>query len=95
MVVLRCPYCGEKINQGDTFCSKCGNHIDRPHVDDVDTAFQDVGSIMIKIVGFVVLWFIVGLIIGFITHTFNLLPMYSPWLLILTTLFTGVIWILK
>ena len=95
MVVLRCPYCGEKVKQGDRFCSHCGEQFDKPHIDEVDSAFQDVGSIMVKIVGFIVLWFIVGLIVGFITHTFNLLPAYSPWLLILTTLFTVVIWILK
>ena len=95
MVVLRCPYCGEKVKQGDRFCSHCGEQFDKPHIDEVDSAFQDVGSIMVKIVGFIVLWFIVGLIVGFITHTFNLLPAYSPWLLISTTLFTVVIWILK
>ena len=80
MAVLRCPYCGEKVNPGDKFCSKCGNEFDKPHIDEVDSAFQDVGSIMVKIVGFIVLWFIVGLIVGFITHTFNVLPAYSPWL---------------
>ncbi|WP_407415724.1 zinc ribbon domain-containing protein [Methanobrevibacter sp.] len=95
MVVLRCPYCGEKINQGDEFCSHCGKTIDKPHIDEVDSAFQDIGSIIVKIIGFIILWIIVGLIIGFITHTFNLLPTYSPWLLILTTVLTVVIWILK
>ena len=95
MVVLRCPYCGERIRQGDEFCSHCGKEIDKPHIDEVDSAFQDVGLIMWKIIGFVVLWFIVGLVVGFVVHTFNLLPAYSPWLLVLTTLFTVVIWILK
>lgn len=95
MAVLRCPYCGERVRKGDHFCGRCGEQFDKPHIDDVDTAFQDVASIMLKIIGFCVLWFIVGLLIGFITHSLNLLPMYSPWLLIFTTIVTAVIWILK
>ena len=95
MAILRCPYCGERVKSGDNFCSNCGREFDKPHIDDVDTAFQDVGSIMGKIILFVVLWIVVGLVVGFITHTFNLLPMYSPWLIILTTIFTVVIWIFK
>ena len=91
MVVLRCPYCGKKISQGENFCSHCGKEIDKPHIDDVDSAFQDVGSIMVQIVGFVILWGIVGLVVGFITHAFNLLPMYSPMLLVWTTVFTVLI----
>lgn len=93
MVVLRCPYCGEKIRQGERFCPHCGKEIDKPHIDEVDSAFQDVGSIMVSIVGFVVLWFVLGLIVGFITHTFNLLPAYSPWLLIITTVLTVVVFL--
>ena len=93
MVVLRCPYCGEKIRQGERFCPHCGKEIDKPHIDEVDSAFQDVGSIMVSIVGFVVLWFVLGLIVGFITHTFNLLPAYSPWLLIITTVLAVVVFV--
>lgn len=91
MVVLRCPYCGEKIRQGENYCPHCGKEIEKPHIDEVDTAFQDVGNIMVSIVGFVILWFILGLIVGFITHALNLLPPYSPWLLISTTVLTVVV----
>ena len=93
MVVLRCPYCGEKIRQGERFCQHCGKEIDKPHIDEVDSAFQDVGGIMISIVGFIILWFVLGLIVGFITHTFNLLPPYSPWLLIITTFLAVVVFV--
>ena len=95
MAVLRCPYCGERVKEKDRFCSRCGEKFDKPHIDDVDTMFEETGSIIAGIIKFVVLWFIVGLVVGFITHALNLLPMYSPWLLILTTLFTVIIWILK
>ena len=95
MAVLRCPYCGERVKKNDLFCSHCGKQFDKPHIDDVDTAWQEVGGMFAKCVGFILLWIIVGLIVGFITHTFNLLPMYSPWLIILTTVFTVVIWIFK
>lgn len=95
MAILRCPYCGEKIKENEYTCNHCGKTFDKPHIDNVDTAFQDVDSIFAKIIGFIVLWIIVGLILGFITHSFNLLPMYSPWLLILTTVFTVIILILK
>lgn len=91
MAVLRCPYCGERVKTGDRFCSHCGKEFDKPHVDDVDTAFQETGGIIVKLIAFVILWFIVGLIVGFITHTFNLLPAYSPWLVIITTVFTVVL----
>jgi hypothetical protein len=52
-----------------------------------------VGGIMVNIVGFVILWFIIGLIVGFITHGLNLLPPYSPWLLIITTVLTVIVFI--
>lgn len=93
MVVLRCPYCGEKIRQGERFCPHCGKEIDKPHIDEVDSAFQSIGSIMISIVGFVVLWFVLGLVVGFITHSLNLLPPYSPWLLISTTVLAVVVFV--
>lgn len=93
MVVLRCPYCGEKIRQGERFCPHCGKEISKPHIDEVNTAFQDVGSIMVSIVGFVVLWFVLGLVVGFITHSLNLLPPYSPWLLIITTVLAVVVFV--
>lgn len=93
MVVLRCPYCGEKIRQGERFCPHCGKEIDKPHIDEVDSAFQSIGGIMISIVGFVVLWFVLGLVVGFITHSLNLLPAYSPWLLIITTILTVVVFL--
>lgn len=93
MVVLRCPYCGEKIRQGERFCPHCGKEISKPHIDEVNTAFQDVGSIMVSIVGFVVLWFVLGLVVGFITHSLNLLPAYSPWLLIITTVLAVVVFV--
>lgn len=93
MVVLRCPYCGEKIRQGERFCPHCGKEIDKPHIDEVDSAFQSIGGIMISIVGFVVLWFVLGLVVGFITHSLNLLPAYSPWLLIITTVLAVVVFV--
>jgi DNA-directed RNA polymerase subunit RPC12/RpoP len=93
MVVLRCPYCGEKIRQGERFCPHCGKEIDKPHIDEVDSAFQDVGGIMISIFGFIILWFVLGLVVGFITHSLNLLPPYSPWLLIVTTVLTVVVFV--
>ena len=94
MAVLRCPYCGEKVRPGDNFCSHCGKEFDKPHIDEVDTMFEETGSIIAGIIKFVVLWFIVGLVVGFFTHALNLLPMYSHWLVILTTFFTVVIWLL-
>ena len=93
MAVLRCPYCGERVKEGDHFCSHCGKEFDKPHIDDVDTAFQETGSIIWNIIGFIVLWIIIGLIVGFITHIFNLLPPYSPWLLISTTVLTLIVFI--
>ena len=93
MVVLRCPYCGEKIRQGERFCPHCGKEISKPHIDEVNTAFQDVGSIMVSIVGFIILWFVLGLVVGFITHSLNLLPPYSPWLLIITTVLAVVVFV--
>lgn len=93
MVVLRCPYCGEKIRQGERFCPHCGKEIDKPHIDEVNSAFQSIGGIMISIVGFVVLWFVLGLVVGFITHSLNLLPAYSPWLLIITTVLAVVVFV--
>lgn len=71
MAVLRCPYCGEKVNPGDKFCSKCGNEFDKPHIDEVDTAFQDVGRTMVKLVAIVVLWFIVLIVLGLIGNVLN------------------------
>ena len=76
MPILRCPYCGEKIEKNVKLCSHCGKEIDKPHIDDVDTAFQDMGNIIVNIIGFIVLWFVVGLVVGFITHGLNLLPPY-------------------
>ena len=95
MAVLRCPYCGEKVKPDERICSHCGKEFDKPHVDDVDTYFQESGRLVGKVVGFVILWFIVGLVVGFITNIFNLLPAYSPWLLIISFVLTVVVWILK
>lgn len=94
MAVLRCPYCGERVRPGDNFCSHCGKKFDKPHVDDVDTMFQESASIMASLIKFILLWVVVGLIVGFITHGLNLLPMYSPWLLIWTTILTVIVWLL-
>ena len=69
MVVLRCPYCGKKIRQDENFCSHCGKEIDKPHIDDVDSAFQDIGGIMVKIVVFVILWFILLILLGIVTYS--------------------------
>lgn len=71
MAVLRCPYCGEKIDKNVKFCSHCGNEIDKPHIDEVDTAFQDVGRTMVKLVAIVVLWFIVLIVLGLIGNVLN------------------------
>lgn len=69
MAVLRCPYCGERVKTGDNFCNHCGKEFDKPHVDDVDTAFQETGSIMVKIFVLAVLWFIMLILIGFVTYS--------------------------
>ena len=69
MVVLRCPYCGEKIRQGERFCPHCGKEISKPHIDEVNTAFQDVGSIMVKIIVLVILWFILLILLGIVTYS--------------------------
>lgn len=93
MVVLRCPYCGKKIRQDENFCSHCGKEIDKPHIDDVDTAFQDVGSIMFKLIGIVILWFIMLIIVGLIGNVLGF-PSYSPVLFILSFVVTGFIVVL-
>ena len=69
MVVLRCPYCGKKIRPNKNFCNHCGKEIDKPHIDDVDSAFQDIGGIMVKIVVFVILWFIILMLLGIVTYS--------------------------
>lgn len=93
MVVLRCPYCGKKIRPNENFCSHCGKEIDKPHIDDVDTAFQDVGSIMFKLIGIVILWFIMLIIVGLIGNVLGF-PSYSPVLFILSFVVTGFIVVL-
>ena len=93
MVVLRCPYCSKKIRQDENFCSHCGKEIDKPHIDDVDTAFQDVGSIMFKLIGIVILWFIMLIIVGLIGNVLGF-PSYSPVLFILSFVVTGFIVVL-
>ena len=93
MVVLRCPYCGKKIRQDENFCSHCGKEIDKPHIDDVDTAFQDVGNIMFKLIGIVILWFIMLIIVGLIGNVLGF-PNYSPVLFILSFVVTGFIVVL-
>ena len=94
MAVLRCPYCGERVRENDHFCGRCGKEFDKPHIDDVDTMFQETGSIIGSIIGFIILWFILGLVVGFITHSLNLLPPYSPWLLIITTILTVIVFLM-
>lgn len=94
MAVLRCPYCGERVQENNRFCSCCGKEFDNPHIDDVDTMFQEISSIICSIIGFIILWFILGLVMGFITHSLNLLPPYSPWLLIITTVLTVIVFLL-
>ena len=69
MVVLRCPYCGERVKGGDKFCGRCGKGFDKPHIDDVDTAFQDIGGIMVKIIVLVILWFILLILLGIVTYS--------------------------
>lgn len=93
MVVLRCPYCGKKIRQDENFCSHCGKEIDKPHIDDVDTAFQDVGGIIFKLIGIVILWFIMLIIVGLIGNVLGF-PSYSPVLFILSFVVTGFIVVL-
>lgn len=93
MVVLRCPYCGKKIRQDENFCSHCGKEIDKPHIDDVDTAFQDVGGIIFKLIGIVILWFIMLIIVGLIGNVLGF-PRYSPVLFILSFVVTGFIVVL-
>lgn len=72
MPVLRCPYCGEKIGKNVKFCSHCGKEIDKPHIDEVDTAFQDIGRTMVKMIAIVVLWFIVLIVLGLIGKLLNI-----------------------
>lgn len=69
MAVLRCPYCGEKVKQGDRFCSHCGEEFDKPHVDELDTAFQETGRSMVKVFAVVVLWFVLLILMGFVTYS--------------------------
>ena len=71
MPILRCPYCGEKIEQNMKFCSHCGKEIDKPHIDEVDTAFQDIGRTMVKMIAIVILWFIILIVLGLICKPLN------------------------
>lgn len=94
MVVLRCPYCGERVKQNTNYCSKCGKEFDKPHIDDVDTSWQETGSLMVKFFGFIILWFLILLCIGFVVHALGL-PM-NYWLAFIGALvLTVVIWIFK
>ena len=69
MAILRCPYCGERVDTGDRFCSHCGEEFDKPHVDELDTAFQETGRSMVKVFAVVVLWFVLLILMGFVTYS--------------------------
>lgn len=72
MAVLRCPYCGEKVDKGDRFCRHCGQSFDKPVVDEISTSFQESGRLIVKLVGFFVLWFIVLLLVGLVWNGLDL-----------------------
>lgn len=93
MAVLRCPYCGEKIDKNVKFCSHCGNEINKPHIDEVDTAFQDVGRTMVKIIAIVVLWFIVLILLGLIGKPLNIPVNFSFILSFVVTI--GIVAVIK
>ena len=59
----------KKIRQDENFCSHCGKEIDKPHIDDVDSAFQDIGGIMVKLVVLAILWFIILILLGIVTYS--------------------------
>ena len=88
MVVLRCPFCGEKIRQGERFCPHCGKEIDKPHIDEVDSYFQEAGGLLGKFIAIVVLWFVVLIVVGIVG---NLLNFPAPPLFVFSFVLTGLI----
>ena len=92
MAILRCPYCGEKIERNMKFCSHCGKEIDKPYIDEVDTAFQDIGRIMVKIVAFIIFFFIVMIIVGFIGNLLGF-PKYDGGLFIFACILSIVLFL--
>ena len=90
MPVFRCPYCGERIKDDGQFCSHCGKQFDRPNVDGYSTYHQEVGGWLAKSVGIIILWFILLLVVGFISKMLGL-PKYDGHAFIFATLLTFVI----
>lgn len=69
MVVLRCPYCGEEVKEGDNFCSHCGKDFDKPAIDEYATYHRDLGGWIATFFAFVILWFILIVVVGFVTFS--------------------------
>lgn len=58
MPILRCPYCGEQIQQGAEYCGHCGKQIDKPVIDEYATYHDDLGGFMRKWIGIFILLFV-------------------------------------
>jgi len=87
MAVLRCPYCGRTVREGDRFCSHCGEEFDRPVVDQYWSGKQEGLSGLLKLLGLCILWIVIGTIVNavFISST-------NEWFIIgLTTAITAII----
>ena len=93
MVVLRCPFCGEKIQQGSQYCNHCGKEIDKPAIDEVDSFFEDNGKYLVIFFELIVFWFVMAIVVGFISNILNL-PVNLLTLVIVTVLdVMVVVWI--
>ena len=77
MAVLRCPYCGEHVDNGDRFCRHCGQGFDKPVVDEISTSFQESGRLIVKLVGVFVLWFIILVLVGLVWNGLGLSMNYG------------------
>ena len=60
MAVLRCPYCGKQISAGSEYCNHCGGKIDKPVVDTYWSGQAEGLSIVLKIIGVIILWTLIG-----------------------------------
>ena len=90
MVVLRCPYCGEHVRQGDQFCSHCGKQFDKPEIDEYSSFYQEGAGLVFKLIGLVILWFIILLFIGFVWHATGL-PMNYGVSFVLSFVLTAIV----
>lgn len=89
MAVLRCPYCGERIKEGDQFCSHCGKQFDKPEIDGYSTYHQELGGMMVKCIGvLILLWTYFSMMAAW----FN--QMGLLFVLVMTLLLTGLTYLL-